>query len=123
MKWVNNEDNYHGSTTRLKLDIWDLRDLISTLNNKSLGDVKDQRLSKPEKLLLQAAINLEDDYRRNENYYERKEWQDRYKIKAEQLESKLAAVTEEKNELEDKIKEAQVQSGLFIKYVKDKLKI
>lgn len=67
-----------------------------------------------------ALENLNDSYRRKDNYNNRKKHQNKDKHRCEELEKTLLEVTEERDTLREKIKEAQIASGLFIQSVRKK---
>lgn len=68
-----------------------------------------------------ALQNLQMSYRRKGNYYDRRERQEQCYEESRQLAEQLAEVVEERDTLQEKIKEAQIASGLFIKSVREKL--
>lgn len=123
MKWENNEENYHGRGSQLVINEWDLQDILSLFQHKCTKEGKPIRLTAAEELAYLALNNLEMDYRKKANYYTRREYQDRYKEESQQLAQQLLEITEERNTLSEKIKEAQITSGLFIQNVRDKLNI
>ncbi len=123
MQWKYHED-YRWGSDKLRLCKWELDSLIWKLNNKSIkidGKECKARLTPEEELLLMALENLNDSYRRKDNYTSRKERQNKHKHRCEELEKTLLEVTEERDTLREKIKEAQVASGLFIQSVRKKL--
>ena len=121
MKWENNEENYHGrGGSSLVINEWDLQDMLNLFRNKHKDINTPVKLTAAEELVYLALSNLEKDYRHKVNYYERREWQDRYKDETETLTQQLLEVTEERDTLSEKIKEAQITSGLFIQSVRDK---
>lgn len=125
MSWIFNEEA-RWQSDRLRVSIWDLHELRQTLSNKSLRyDGKDYsgNLKPEEELLLHAVNNLINAYDRKDHYVRERNRKDKEEDINRQLSQQLLDVTEERDSLLEKIKEAQVQSGLFIKYVKEKLKL
>ena len=123
MKWKYHED-YRWGSDKLRLCEWELDSLIYNLKRKNLeigGKKCKSQLTPEEELLIMALENLRDSYRRKDNYNSRKERQNKAKHRCEELEKTLLEVTEERDTLRDKIKEAQIASGLFIQSVRKKL--
>ncbi len=123
MKWEDNKENYNGRGSSLIINHWDLGEMIALFHRKYIDINKPVQLTPAEELVYMALLNLEKDYRSKANYYTRREWQDRYKDKNEQLTQQLLEVTEERTVLSEKIKEAQITSGLFIQSCREKLNI
>ncbi len=78
-------------------------------------------LRSSEKALLAAIVNVKEDYRRNRLYFASEAQYDEVLSQNTQLVARLLEVTEERDTLKSKIKEAQIASGLFIQSVRTKL--
>lgn len=125
MSWILNEEA-RWQSDRLRVNMWDLHELRQTLTDKSLRyDGKDYsgKLKPEEELLLHAVNNLINSYDRKDHYVRERNRKDKEEDINRQLSQQLLDVTEERDSLLEKIKEAQIQSGLFIKYVKEKLNL
>lgn len=121
--WVENPDGKWMSD-RLRLNPYYLGDLICYLQrHKKLGGNKELRLTREETLLLNALVLVEQSYDRRDAYITREDKVRTAKEESRQLSEQLLEVTKERDELLGKIEEDKIQSGLFIKYVRDKFKI
>lgn len=121
--WQKNEKG-KWSSDRVRLCKYTLWNLEQALNNKhEEGDKKEYRLTPEEESLQLAVVLLIQSYERKDMYNKRKDEIRNCKEESRQLAEQLQKVTEERDSLLEKVTEAQVQSGLFIKFVRDKLKI
>ncbi|AGG57920.1 hypothetical protein VPBG_00148 [Vibrio phage helene 12B3] len=121
MQWEDNEENYNGRGSQLVWSRWELEGFIQNFQSKLDEDGKKIPLTMAEELVLHSLWNLQEDYRRKENYTRCKEREGRYKEESQQLSNQLLEVTEERDSLREKVKEASIASGLFIQSVREKL--
>ena len=124
MEWVINEDAALSSDS-VRLCRWELDSLKHLLNNKHVKgeDNSFVRLTKEEKMFLQSLDILIESYRRKDHYVKSSDKIHELKCDIQDLNKELEDTKESKLALENKIEEAKIQSGLFIKYVKDKFKL
>lgn len=120
--WVENPDGKWMSDI-LRLNTYYLTDLKCNLQRKRLVEGKELRLTKEEELLLNTIYLVEQSYDRRDAYITREDKVRTAKEESRQLSEQLLEVTKERDELLGKVEEAKIQSGLFIKYGRDKFKI
>lgn len=101
-----------------RIEKWTLRELIRDMESKS-----HRKMTSSERVLMEALYNVEESYRKTDLHFKTRERSNQYLEESSQLSSQLLDVTNERDSLLDKMKEASIASGLFIKSVREKLRL
>lgn len=99
-----------------RIDRWLLDDLVRSMESKS-----HRKMTSSERVLMEALYNVQESYRKTDFYFRKEELARTCKEESQQLTEQLIQVTDERDSLLGKMKEASIASGLFIKSVRDKL--
>tara|TARA_B100001105_G_scaffold8394_1_gene6321 strand:- start:1283 stop:1654 length:372 start_codon:yes stop_codon:yes gene_type:complete len=99
-----------------RIEKWTLFNIIRSMETKG-----HRKMTSSERVLMEALYNVEESYRKTDLYFKTQERSNQYLKESQQLTEQLIEVTKERDSLLDKMKEASIASGLFIKSVRDKL--
>lgn len=98
-----------------RIEKWLLDDIVRSMESKS-----HRKMTSSERMLMEALYNVQESYRKTDFYFKTEERSSNRKVESQQLTEQLIEVTTERDSLLDKMKEASIASGLFIKSVREK---